>query len=200
MDDGKWARVSLAAVFDERPSEWPDSSLGDGKVSARGRGWFWCQDFWLEQTDPIEVQFARLSEFLACNAELMGPFAEHLDVRISWSPVDSQHCLGVPPHLMALMAKIGCSLLVDTYVDEQLVDEERGWRSQPLPAPETVAGEHVFAVVRVEQSGVARDFAMVSCWSSEAAAAREADRLNAAVRCEYGDGVTYGIRSVRWQG
>jgi len=115
--DTKWARVSLAVVLGERPADWPGEVFGEGRVGRTG-DWSWNWDFWLTGSDPVELQLDRMADFLMSHGSQLAPYRDNMSARISWTPVGSQHCLSVTPHVMAALLGVGCLLSVDTYLDE----------------------------------------------------------------------------------
>ena len=200
IETRKWAMVSLCFSADERPRDWPSDMLGEGRLAPRTGVWVWSHDFWQTDREPVDLQLSRLTDYLDEMSSVLAGVAREFAVRISWTPVDSQHGLAIEPRTMALISKLGCWLAVDTYMNESLADEEMAWRRRGLPPMSDASARHVYLVVRNERFTRVVDSTVVSCWSSEDDARREAQRLESVAQSSEREYCTYEVVGTRWMG
>jgi hypothetical protein len=112
-----WARISLRVTAEGLTPQELARALGPSEPSAAGN---WLRSVEASSDEPLDDQLQRLAtsvEELAQRVQSLG--SEHeVVVLISWTPRQGQDGLALGPSLIAGLARLRATVLIDAYSDE----------------------------------------------------------------------------------
>ena len=116
MNGETWARVSLRIVSQSLTTQEIEQIMG--RASSARSGNLWTVDLTADSAIPLNEQLQIVKDYLRGKVKVLEEMADsEVNLSIGWTPHSPQDGIIMDVDMVALLSRIRCYVLLDTYLD-----------------------------------------------------------------------------------